>query len=288
MEDENEYIVQDGRYLLSFGNHYLDSDYEFKFYSHYHHELEVSYVKSGSGSYVVGDRTYDIQQGDVFIFNNIEPHKISYINPQQKLVNSVIMFDPRFIWSIEGNLFDSKYLDPFFNRIEHFSNRLDRNNPDTIEIVKLFHDLEGEFLKKPPEYKLMVKVKLLNLLVTLIRYYGYNEGSEINHTKRKQDLIKINNIVDYIDHNFTKKIHQENIAKILHMNPSYSTMFFKKYLGVSPSEYISKRRVNMAIEYLKNTDKTMIDISGLCGFDSVSNFYKIFKKLSGKVPSNFR
>jgi transcriptional regulator GlxA family with amidase domain len=63
---------------------------------------------------------------------------------------------------------------------------------------------------------------------------------------------------------------------------------FKKYNGMTVSEYISLKRVRLAMEHLKSTNKTMLEIAGLSGFNSLANFNKSFKKIAGATPTEFR
>lgn len=280
-------IETQGNCLLTLNQYYLEPCAQ-NVYFDYHPELEISLAKSGSGIYLIDGKEYDICEGDIFILNNIEPHSIVSVDSPNVLINSVIMFDPRFIWSIESNFFDSRYLKIFFDRNDHFKNRLDRDNPATKEIRKLFIETEEEFIKKLPEYELMIKVKLMNMLANLIRYFGYTSDNSSDHPKRKYSLNRINKTMDFIDSNLTNELHLEELAATAYMNPSYFSTFFKKYIGLSPSEYIAKKRVSRAVEYLKNTDKTILEIAIMCGFNNTTNFNKTFKKYVGKVPSNFR
>lgn len=285
----HNHIELDGMDYLTLNSYHLNSESIDKhFYAHLHGELEISYIKSGTGEYLTDGDLFSICRGDIVIFNNIESHAISSINPGEELDIMVIEFDPRFIWSIERNLFDSRFLAIFFDRNEHFENRLDRNNPATMEVVKLFLEIEEEFIKKPPEFALMIKVKLLNILVALIRHYGYIRRDSEDYTKRRYNLSIINKVVDYIQDNLNEELRLENLSRIAYMNASYFSTFFKKYTGMNPSEYISTKRVNRAVEYLKTSNKTITEISGLCGFNNTANFNKIFKKKVGKVPSDFR
>jgi len=72
------------------------------------------------------------------------------------------------------------------------------------------------------------------------------------------------------------------------MNPTYFSTFFKKYNGLSPIDYIIRKRITRAIEFLRATDKTILEISGICGFNNSANFNKMFKKITGTTPSSYR
>jgi AraC-like DNA-binding protein len=132
----------------------------------------------------------------------------------------------------------------------------------------------------------MIKVKLLNLLVLLLRHYGYVKTDEIN--EHVQELKIINQVTDYIDHNFENEIKLKELANIAHMHPTYFSSFFKKYNGLSPVDYIIRKRISHSMDYLRATDKTVIEIAGLCGFNNSSNYNKMFKKISNMTPSEFR
>ncbi len=63
---------------------------------------------------------------------------------------------------------------------------------------------------------------------------------------------------------------------------------FKKYFGVSVTDYINDLRVNYASNLLINTNIPVIDICFTCGFQSVSYFYRVFKKKNAVTPYAFR
>ncbi len=282
----NMLFSSEGSFLLELENFYLKQPYE-RSRGHCHHRLEISCIKSGEGIYFVDNDSYDIKQGDVFIFNNIEHHDID-LGGCRELVNMVVHFEPQFIWTHGGNMFDSRYLQIFFDRSENFSNRLDRNNPVTRDIYRLLLEIEEEFLQRPPGFELMVKVKLLNILVYLIRSYGYVRESQKNPGKLREDLKCINRVLEHIENHMGEGLSLGELANIAHMNPCYFSTFFKKYNGIGPSAYISRKRVYRAMEYLRTTNKSILEIATLCGFNNSANFNKTFKKITGIVPSEYR
>ena len=71
------------------------------------------------------------------------------------------------------------------------------------------------------------------------------------------------------------------------MAETYFSSVFKKFNGISPWEYITIKRVEKAVDLIKNTNLTKLDIAEKCGFSSSSNFYKMFSKITGKTPSEY-
>lgn len=284
MED---YLILDGneRYLLQMTNYCLSPSYIEK--AHSHHYLEISFIKDGSGKYYIDDKVYDVKKGDIFIFNNIEKHLITVDSPRN-LVNLVIHFEPRFIWSQTDISFDSKYLHIFYNRSRNFSNRLPREHVATEKIAKLFLEIQEEFKNSLQGFELMVKVKLLNIFVLISRYYDFTQAAESLHQNINMSFDTINKVLDFIDSNFEQEISLQTLAKIAHMNPSYFSTFFKKYNGISPSKYIRSKRIERALYYLKFTQKSITEISSLCGFNNMTSFYSSFKQVTSTSPLDYR
>ena len=251
---------------------------------HCHSKLEISMVRSGKGIYHIGDRKYDIEPGDIMIINNIEPHGI-VLEEGKRLTNLVLHFEPKFVWQ-EHNDFDLRYLKIFFDRNASFSHKLDNDNPATSKIRSLLLAMEDEFTRKEAEFELMIKVQLLNLLVLLLRHYGYVKKGDVD--EHIQEIKIINQVTDYIDSRFNEEIKLKELANIAYMTPTYFSTFFKKYNGISPVDYIIRRRISRSMDYLLATDKTILEISGLCGFNNSANYNKMFKKISTMTPSEFR
>ena len=83
----------------------------------------------------------------------------------------------------------------------------------------------------------------------------------------------------YIDENITYPITLEEVAAAASMSRTYFFAVFKKINGITPWKYITVKRVEKAVELIKTTDMTKLDIAFSCGFSSSSNFYKAFKSV---------
>lgn len=248
---------------------------------HHHAECELSLFVQGSGVYKVNGKSYAFHDGDVFLFNSNEIHCITEINSDCMLLN--IHFSPRLLWSDIDN---AELLKIFFARNSSFENRIDRSNPKTDIIRNNILALEKELAQKRPGYAVAAKYLLLSCFVLLIRDFGYIDTSakQINYQSAVEPLGKA---LDFINENLEKQITLSQIAAQAALSQTYFSTAFKKLNGISPWEYITIKRVEKAIGLLKNTDATKLDIAMQCGFNSSSNFYKAFKKITGKRPDDF-
>ena len=273
-----------GKCLLNIENFYIKSPFEVE--PHTHSMLEISCIKSGSGNYHIGDKTYSIAEHDVFIINNSEPHCIR-LQSGQEVVNMVIHFESEFIWNNLLSSIDYNFLQVFFERSESFSHMLDRNNPSTKKIYDLLLEIEEESLLNLPASDLAIKIKLQSIFVEIIRNFDYIDTT-VNSERIRHDKEAMKMAINYITENIGETIKLEDLASVAFMSPSYFSSIFKKYNGIPPFEYIAQKRIQKSIEYIKSSSLSMTEIALLCGYNNSTSFIKSFKKVTGKTPSFYR
>ncbi len=282
-----EWMIRDrsGVTLISMGNHIIEGPDVAQM--HTHHALEISCVPSGSGTYHVDDRYYPITAGDVFILNNTEHHGL-VLKEGEHINNQVIHFDPSFIWNSLSNSMDYNFLLIFFERGENFSNRLDRNNPATKRIFHLMQEILHEFIHQQPCYELIVKIKLQTIFTEIIRNYDYIDTSKVIKPLHESDIVQLNTVLQYIDEHLDGEIRLAQLASIAHVSPAYFSTLFKRFNGLSPVEYIVHKRVQRAIEMIRSSNASLTSIAMSCGFNNSTNFYKAFRKVTGRTPVSYR
>lgn len=92
----------------------------------------------------------------------------------------------------------------------------------------------------------------------------------------------------YISSHFSENITLNDLADILHLNPSYLSSLFKNTTGLSYKEYLNRVRIEEAKRLLSSTDYPIMEIAVACGFNDQSYFTKIFKKHTGMTPKHYR
>lgn len=245
---------------------------------HHHTECELSVFLAGSGVYAIRGKQYRFRAGDVFLFGSNEAHCITEVFEEMDLLN--IHFEPRLLWEHTENV---ELLNIFAARSENFSNKFSDEDKTLSQKIA---ELERELREQKDCYAITVKYILFSILVHMIRNYDCIDHEKIinSHSSATRSLKRS---IQYINDNLESKITLKDISDVACMTPTYFSSVFKKFNGVSPWKYITIKRVERAIEMLKNTDMTKIEIAERCGFSSSSNFYKAFFQITGKSPSDF-
>lgn len=108
---------------------------------------------------------------------------------------------------------------------------------------------------------------------------------EVIQDGKKSKSCKI--IVEYIKENFQKEISLHDLILLTNLNPSYISRLIKKETGLSFTELQHHYRVEKAKELLIAQNKSILEISMLCGFKTQSHFAKVFKSFTGVQPSKY-
>jgi len=102
-----------------------------------------------------------------------------------------------------------------------------------------------------------------------------------------KDLV-IKPALDYMSQNCEKKIYLDDMAYLCNISSSYFSKLFKRDTGESFSTYLNKLKVNKAKDILDSTDDPIINISLHLGFEDCGYFIKVFKKIIGTTPAQYR
>ncbi len=110
----------------------------------------------------------------------------------------------------------------------------------------------------------------------------------LDSVERNRQNPYITKMLKYISEHFTEKITLSDIADAVSLTPPYCCALAKKELGVSLYDLVIKERIHYAESLLLANEKSLREISEMCGFSDYGYFSKCFKKTTGILPSRFR
>ena len=245
---------------------------------HHHTECELSLFVSGSGIYSVHGKEYNFTPGSMFLFGSNETHCITEIHEELDLLN--IHFEPRLIWENDEA---AELLDLFFARNDRFENMFPKED---VILCGLIQKVEKELSEMNTGYKTGAKCALFETLIHIMRKYEYTVKEPVSRQSSRA-VMQLREAMNYINENLNRKLTLKEIDYKAYLTETYFSSLFKKYNGISPWDYVMIKRVEVAIEMLKTTSLTKLEIAERCGFESSSNFYKAFAKVTGKTPSEY-
>jgi AraC-like DNA-binding protein/mannose-6-phosphate isomerase-like protein (cupin superfamily) len=94
--------------------------------------------------------------------------------------------------------------------------------------------------------------------------------------------------INYMAKNLHQKICREQLAAMVHLNPSYFDRIFAESYGIAPLQMLRKMRLQQARQLLENTDKSLGEIANACGFEDISYFCRIFRHQLDQTPGQYR
>lgn len=107
-------------------------------------------------------------------------------------------------------------------------------------------------------------------------------------TREKITHPEVNKIIDYIEQNYDQDITLKSLARYVMMGENYVSALFKKKTGETLIHYLHRARIEKAIEFLTTTDLPVNQICQNVGFMNDNYFIKIFKRMTGMTPSQYR
>ena len=96
------------------------------------------------------------------------------------------------------------------------------------------------------------------------------------------------NVLDYIEKRFNRELPISELSDLVKLSEDYFTVQFKKSVGITPHQYIMKKRLEEAKYLLRHTDQPMDEIAKMVGYSNQAYFATIFRKHYGLTPSNYR
>src|SRR5665213_1927828 len=101
------------------------------------------------------------------------------------------------------------------------------------------------------------------------------------------DKIRMGAIYKYIHANYSSETNVNDVAASVHLSTAAFCRYFKKQTKMTFTEFVDQYKITQAKTFLLE-DKSISEVSLQCGFQSLSYFNKLFKKVTGENPSAFK
>ena len=257
----------------------------FGFHWHYHPEYEITCVKHGRGTRLVGDNVNAFGAGDFVLMGSNLPH--TWISdddfnqsPDQMEV-AVLQFHPGLF---APTVLKLPEMEPIHRLLNKAGKGIQFNPQQSSEAASILYRL----IDSTGFERFSLFLSLLNYLgesTTSVQLASNAYSPRLNNTMEARIL----RVCRYVHENFMNPIKLETIAQLANMNPTSFCRFFRKSTGQSFFEYINDLRVGKACNLL--LDKQNLSISEVAyksGFNSQTLFNRIFRRKKDMTPRSFR
>jgi len=255
----------------------------FSFLAHWHNDIEIIHVYDGSLRMTINSMTRVLSAGETCICCSGDIH--SYDSHDLHCTAILVFFGTEIIGPQIQWPQDAIFVSPFIDEaiIEKYAISSDFSKRIGDILIDVHHELE----EKREYYQVIVRSRLLELHGLILR----NVPKKLNksgHSKSYSMLNKMQNALDFINSNYSEAITFSEAAVHAELRTSQFSKLFKHMCGMSFVTYLNNVRVAKAEEMILNTMDPITDIALECGFNSIRNFNRTFKKLKDTTPSDLR
>jgi AraC-like DNA-binding protein len=253
---------------------------------HFHPELELVYIKESSGKRIIGDKIEPFEKGDMVFVGRSLPHV--WLNDETYYKGSstlrakaiVLYFNAEVLGPLFYNMEETGEINNFFKLAE----RGIQISGKTRNAVAA--KLEKLVLKKGLD-KIIGLFEIFNTIskskdTRLINSKGYKP--ELGHTETD----RLSELYKYVQENFKSDISLSKAAGLICLTPQSFCRMFRKKTNKHFVEYLNEFRISKACGYLLDTDWPISEIASECGYKTISNFNKLFKKIAKMSPKLYR
>ena len=257
--------------------HVTESHPQYAMPYHWHEELELIHIISGTFHVTINETTRNAVPGDILLVNSGGLHG----GTPYDCVYECLVFPVSLLSS-------QTYASEFLNRLDRQDLILDEYFPagEDTAIHSLLERLFALMQDSDEGGKLQSLGLLYQFMGLLLQDSRYTASDKSNlSTHRNIYLLK--NVLNYIEALYTEKITLHELARTAGMSSKYFCHFFSEMTGRTPIDYVNYYRVERACCLLAGIGHSITDIAMLCGFNDVSYFTRTFKKYKGISPGQY-
>lgn len=252
---------------------------------HHHPEYELVMIVKGCGKRMIGDNIDRFEDGDLVFLGSHLPHEWlcddEYFSKDDgfKGEGIVIQFQEDFLGKTFFEIPENRRL----KKVLMESNRGFKLEGYSKAVIS---DIMKKMLNQDPSDNFYSLINIFKILSNSDDHIMLSSPNFLK-TFQSEGTDAMKKVIQYILQNFHQQIHIEDLLEIANMSSTAFSVLFKKSHNMTFKEYLVKVRVGYACKLLCDEDKSISQISFEAGFENLSNFNRLFKKVKNQTPSEF-
>jgi len=244
--------------------------------AHSHNDIELNFVVGGAITYRFGSSQTMFQAGSVYVFWATIPHFII-----QHEVGTHF-----FALHLPVANFLQWQLPPKIIQRTLGGDLLAFRRRDDMQFCRLlFEKIHRHIQSGEPEEKAIALLEIEAWLRTLALPA---QASEPEPVSAQLGNNSVDQMINFMIHNFQEPLTVAQIADIVHLHPNYAMQLFRRCTGRTIVAYLTQYRVAHAQQLLLTSDQSVSDIALASGFTSLSRFYAAFREICKDSPKHYR
>lgn len=253
-------------------------------YLHQHPEIQITLICQSVGTLIAGDYVGRFQEGDVFVIGSNQPHVFRndavYLKKKKQAESVTVFFDEN---SLGGSFWQQEELISFLPFFKTSKTGYRINGALQTRTANLLIQLsEASGLGK-----LILFMELIELLSHPTNLTPLSK-TQTQGSIKDYDGSRLNRIIAHTFREYQREIALSEIADIAHMTITAFCKYFKRRTGKTYLNFLQEVRVSHACKQLLEKDSPITDISDASGFSNLSNFNRVFKRITGHTPREYR
>ncbi len=264
-------------------------DYGYFVPAHWHDSIEVLYILDGETTINMDQLSYVLPKGEFIIIDSNVIHSTSCQNYSHFLIIQIpYLFLKEHIPGIDYIHFQNVCSVSGHPLPGQIADEIPAADSAQIRQIRSILDgLTQLWNQKPEGYQLKYYSYIFDLLYRMMTHYRI-EVSQTEFHQTEKYMERLTTVIDYVKAHYREDISLQDIADYLALNPSYFTRFFRKYMGMTFTEYVNTIRLRFIYEDIISTDLPIQAILDKNGFTNYKLFMRMFRQTYGGTPGQKR
>ena len=247
---------------------------------HFHEEYELIYIIEGNGVRLVGDNISNFQSGELVLVGPYLPHLWRTTENISEVDRIIIKFDeqPNGI-----NIFSL----PEFEKIRILFAKASRGISFNKAACQLVHDYLLAIAKVDGELKWINLLQILKIL-SEIQDVEYLSSPYMKIAAHNIEEKRLSTVINYISEFYNRDISLDKMAELASMTTQSFCRYFKKRTNKTFIQFLNEYRIGKACVLLMENELTITEIWCELGFNTSTNFNRIFKNMYRCTPMEYR
>lgn len=253
---------------------------------HFHPEVELIHIQKGSGTQFMGDNISRFKKDDLILVGADLPHfwrcDELYFQKDMKVkaVATVSHFTENFWGQQFLDLPENTKIKALLSGAKRGISILGQTKQSVIQLLE-------DMLKADETVRIILLLKALHHIASS-KNYRFISSSTFQQSPENKETERINSIYKYSLENFKTKITLQKIAAEASISPKSFCRYFKTHTRKTYNTFLQELRIGHATKLLIENKEPITQICYKSGFNNVTNFYKSFKKITGKTPLEYQ